>query len=63
MIEIERKYLLKDLDGLNLSQLKVANIRQVYLGFDPVVRVRISEQGCFIGVKGPGSISTRSAPV
>jgi len=57
MIEIERKYLLKDVGEVNLSQLRRVNIQQGYLGFSPVVRIRISEQGCFLGVKGPGTIS------
>lgn len=56
MIEIERKYLLKTLD-LDLSKLHYVNIQQGYLSSDPVVRVRISEQGPYIGVKGPGTIS------
>ncbi len=57
MIEIERKFLLNHLVGVDLSKLKVANIQQGYLSLDPVVRVRISEQGNFFGVKGPGMVS------
>jgi len=56
-LEIERKFLLPDVSGINLKKLKPIKILQGYLGFNPVVRVRISDQGCFLGVKGPGTIS------
>jgi CYTH domain-containing protein len=57
MIEIEHKFLLDHLNDVDLSKLHYVNIQQGYLCKEPVVRVRISEQGNFIGVKGPGTVS------
>jgi len=57
MLEIERKFLVKDLSTVNLSVLRCLNITQWYISFDPVVRVRISDDTAYLTIKGKGAVS------
>ena len=55
--EIERKFLVQGLTQDFLSILNSISIRQFYISLEPVVRVRITDQGSFLTLKGKGVIS------
>lgn len=52
-MEIERKYLVKELPG-DLSSYKSKKIAQGYLCIDPVVRIRRSNDDYYLTYKGQG---------
>lgn len=57
MLEIERKFLIKDKAALNLTGLQCYEIKQWYISFEPVVRVRIRDNEAFLTIKGKGAVS------
>lgn len=55
-MEIEKKYLIKnlppDLNGFNFKQ-----IEQAYISFEPVIRIRKSDNEFYLTVKGKGHLA------
>lgn len=56
MIEIERKFLVKKNHDLSFRS-QFIDIKQWYISFDPVVRVRIADEDAYLTIKGKGTIS------
>lgn len=52
-MEIERKFLIHQLPG-DLDSFPRRRIQQAYLSTDPVLRVRRSDEACWLTYKGPG---------
>ena len=55
-MEIERKYLIKEIP-LHLTSYPCHHIEQAYLNIDPVVRIRRQDDNYYLTYKGEGMIS------
>ncbi len=54
MLEIEKKYLVKFLPGLD--EKKKVEVSQGYINMSPEVRIRMMDDECFLTSKGDGSL-------